>query len=68
MTIEEMRSYISNAYSGDKWKDRCGKMHRNQVIAIYHAMQSRKRDKDKQAFQTPKKSTEGVQMTIYDFL
>ena len=35
MTINEMRSYISNRYDSIKWKDRVRLMPTRQVVAIY---------------------------------
>ena len=72
MRIEEMRSYISNAYPGEKWKARCACMKKNQVIAIYYSLIKADRTTPKGAFlyggQKVKNTqkTEGVQMTIFD--
>ena len=67
MTIGQMRDYILNAYPGDKWKARCRCMRSNQVIAIFHSLQSRDRDKKKEARQV-KPDTAGIQLTIFDAL
>ena len=79
MNVEQMRSYISNAYPGDKWKARCRCMRRNQVIAIYYSMLSRKGKMDKhiatgkaiiemeQASQVQANKA-GFQLTIFDML
>lgn len=67
MTIGQMRDYISNAYPGDKWKERVAYMHKSQVIAIFYSLQSRDRDKKKEARQV-KTDTAGIQLTIFDLL
>lgn len=35
MSVEQMRSAIRNAYSGQRWSDRVDKMSDQQVIAVY---------------------------------
>lgn len=38
MTVESIRSYVSGAYVGDKWRNRVALMEDRQVIAIYRTM------------------------------
>ena len=72
MDINNMREYVRNAYPGDKWKDRVACMHKNQVIAIYHSLQSRNRDKKKSnevatnIKEKLKQQNAGHQITIFD--
>lgn len=67
MNVKEMRAYISDAYPGKSWKARCAFMKEQQVVAIYHSLVNR--DKEKKELR-PKKARKGkdYQMTIYDFL
>lgn len=67
MNVSQMREYIRNAYPGDKWKARCRCMSTSQVIAIYYSLQSRDRDKKKEARQV-KQDKAGIQLTIFDLL
>lgn len=64
MNIYEMRKYITKAYPGEKWKERCKTMHSRQVCAIYYSLLSRDRNKQK------KKDSEKQQeqLTIFDFM
>lgn len=62
MTINEMRAIISDAYSGEKWKQRCRNMPSKQVCAIYYSLQSRDRDKKRNSEKQQK------QLTIFDFI
>lgn len=49
MNVYEMRMYITKAYPGKKWKERCKAMKTNQVVAVYYSLLTRDRDKEKQA-------------------
>ncbi len=63
MTTQEMRAIISDAYPGERWKQRCAAMPKNQVYAIYRSLQSRDRDRQKR-----NSETQDVQLTIFDFM
>lgn len=42
MTINQMRSYISDKYPGLGWKQKVASMPTNQVIAVYKSFMNRK--------------------------
>ena len=64
MDINNMREFVSNAYPGRTWKARVNMMSSNQVVAIYHSLNGRKKN-----IQTPiNKDSVGYQLTIYDLL
>lgn len=74
MNLHEMRNFISNAYPGQKWKNRVKKMGENQIIAIYYSMINRQNSLsqkdthiklDKTAVGKGKSYT---QLTIFDIL
>lgn len=39
MSIEQMRTSISNVYDSLRWKNRVKRMADNQVVAIYHSFE-----------------------------
>lgn len=66
MTINQMRSYISDSYPGADWKARVASMPTNQVVAVYKSLINRK---PKKAIDTVLKSEpEPHQMDIWEFL
>ena len=44
-TIEEMRLQLIFYYPGSRWKQKVQKMGANQVIAVWHSYQERKKNK-----------------------
>jgi transposase len=38
MTIENMRSWVMSAYTGDHWKAKVKRMPDSQVISLYHSL------------------------------
>jgi len=38
MTNDQMREKVSEAYSGDKWKQKVRRMPDDQIIAIYYRL------------------------------
>ena len=74
MNLHEMREFISNAYPGQKWKNRVKKMGENQIIAIYYSMIKRQNSlSQKDTHIKLDKTTVGkdesyTQLTIFDIL
>jgi len=74
MNLHEMRNFISNAYPGQKWKNRVKKMGENQIIAIYYSMIKRQNSlSQKDTHINLDKTTVGkdesyTQLTIFDIL
>lgn len=74
MNLHEMREFISNAYPGQKWKNRVKKMGENQIIAIYYSMINRQNSLSQKATHIKSdKTTVGkdesyTQLTIFDIL
>ena len=75
VTVEYMRSAISDVYPSREWRERVDKMPNDQIIAIYHSFLETGRfekgptKKPKYEPKTNDKDADyGVQLTIYDFL
>ena len=70
ITIEGMRSEIKNEYDSPYWKLRCETMPINQVIAVWHRLQERKRRQEQLRAEgkLPSTQPEYHQMTIFEYL
>lgn len=47
MSVEQMRSFVSNAYTGRNWPDKVRKMSDEQVVAIYNRLLNKQRKTEK---------------------
>ena len=47
--VEAMRQYISDLYSGPRWKSKVQRMPDNQIIAIYFKAKAKEEEKEKES-------------------